>query len=82
MDMCVKEEDVIKVLKEVRELIKENILPRLTELEEHVRMLRRATWPVCQALREKVKYSDPMSFLEILSKEESTWLSREKIIFQ
>ena len=41
-----------KILEDIRELIKDNILPRLTQLEEEVRLLRKYTWPVCQSLAE------------------------------
>ena len=42
-----------KILEDIRELIKDNILPRLTQLEEEVRLLRKYTWPVCQSLSEQ-----------------------------
>lgn len=42
-----------KILQDIRELIKDNILPRLTQLEEEVRLLRKYTWPVCQSLSEQ-----------------------------
>ena len=45
-----------KILQGVRELIKENILPRLTQIEQEVRELRRVCWPVCQSLRETSQY--------------------------
>jgi len=41
-----------EALKQLRTLVRENILPRLTELEEEVRLLRKVTWPVCQRLTE------------------------------
>ena len=45
-------------LKKVRVLLRENILPRLTELEENLRLLRKVAWPVCQRLNEKGPMSD------------------------
>jgi hypothetical protein len=47
-----------KILEDVRYLIKDNILPRLTQLEVEIRELRKVTWPVCQSLRESSQLSD------------------------
>jgi hypothetical protein len=41
-----------QILEDVRRLIRENILPRLTEVEIQVSDLRKETWPVCQAIME------------------------------
>ena len=38
---------------ELGAFIREHLLPRITQLEQEVYHLRRVTWPVCQALREK-----------------------------
>ena len=54
------------VLNSVRELLKDNILPRLTDLEEQVRLLRKVTWPVCQGIREKTQLDDIQSKKEFL----------------
>jgi hypothetical protein len=54
------------VLNSVRALIKENILPRLTDLEEQVRLLRKVTWPVCQGIKEKTQLDDIQSKKEFL----------------
>jgi len=37
--------DVIRLLREI-------ILPRLCDLEQEVQLLRKTTWPICQAMRE------------------------------
>jgi hypothetical protein len=37
---------------EVRTLIRENILPRLDNLDAEMHELRRITWPVCQGQRD------------------------------
>jgi hypothetical protein len=37
-----------KTLEDIRTLIRENILPRITEMECQLADLRRVTWPVCQ----------------------------------
>jgi hypothetical protein len=69
------------VLKEVRDLIRVNILPRLTELEEQVRLLRRVTWPVCQTLRARDHMSETklkQELLEYLDLDEIQWLLNEK----
>ena len=40
------------------EFVKDHLLPRLTDLEEEVRILREVCWPVCQALRERNQLDD------------------------
>jgi len=81
MDLSVKPEDVTRILKDVRELIKDNILVRLTDLEEEVRLLRKVTWPICQGLNEKSQLSDIESkreFLKYLKPEEVEMLLKLK----
>lgn len=41
-----------KTLEDVRTLIRENILPRLDNLDAEMYELRRVTWPVCQGQRD------------------------------
>ena len=53
MDLSVKPEDVTRVLEDVRILLKDNIIPRLHELEYENHVMRRITWPVCQLHFEK-----------------------------
>lgn len=70
-----------KILQNVRELLKDVILPRLTQLEEEVRELRLVTWPVCQSLRETSQLTDIKNkkrFLCMLDSEEVGLLLREK----
>ena len=58
-----------KILEDVRYLIKDNILPRITQLELEIRELRRVTWPVCQSIRESSQLADMENkrrFLEML----------------
>lgn len=38
---------------ELGRFIREHLLPRITQLEQELRHLRRVTWPVCQSLRER-----------------------------
>ena len=58
MDLSVEPGKEREVLKQLRELVKDNILPRITELEIEVKYLREVCWPVCQGLREKSQLSD------------------------
>jgi hypothetical protein len=67
MNLSVKKEDGNKVLQDVRELLRDVVLPRLTNLEEQVRLLRKVTWPVCQGIKEKSQLSDIPSKKEFLS---------------
>lgn len=70
-----------KILQDVRELIRDNLLPRIAQLEEEVRLLRGVTWPVCQSLRECTQLNEmeqKRTFLKILDKEEVQWLIQEK----
>ena len=70
-----------KILQGVRELIKENILPRLTQIEQEVQELRRVCWPVCQSLRETSQLTDienKRRFLSFLDSEEVNMLLLEK----
>jgi hypothetical protein len=46
------EEDSAQILKDIRTLLKDNIIPRLTDLEVEIKALRRVTWPVCQSQLE------------------------------
>ena len=39
-------------VRDVQKLLREIILPRLCDLEQEVQLLRKTTWPVCQAMRE------------------------------
>jgi hypothetical protein len=81
MNLSVQQDDVCKVLQDVRELLRDNIIPRLTNLEEQVRLLRKVTWPVCQGIKEKSQLSDIASkkeFLETLEPEEVMVLLRLK----
>jgi hypothetical protein len=54
------------ILEDIHNLIKENILPRLTQLEEEVRLLRKYTWPVCQSLAETNALGDIQDKSEFL----------------
>ena len=81
MNLSVKKEDNNKVLQDVRELLRDNVLPRLTNLEEQVRLLRKVTWPVCQSIKENSQLSDIPSkkeFLKSLDPEEVALLLRLK----
>ena len=74
-------EDTAKALKDLREMMRDHVLPRLTQLEEEVRVLRIVTWPVCQSLREVSQLSDIKSkkcVLEMLATDEAMELLRMK----
>jgi hypothetical protein len=71
-------EDPTKALRDLRELMKDHVLPRLTQLEEEVRLLREVTWPVCQALREKSQLDDKAQFMKFLPEEEVVKLLKLK----
>lgn len=70
--------DPVKALKDLREMVKDHILPRLSQLEEEVRLLREVTWPVCQALREKSQLDDKTQFMKFLDDEEVVKLLKMK----
>jgi len=70
-----------KTLQSLRELVKDHILPRLTQLEEELRELRLVTWPVCQSLRETSQLTDIKNkkrFLCMLDEDEIQLLLHEK----
>ena len=75
MNLEVDQNNICKILQSVRELLKDNILPRLTDLEEQVRLLRKVTWPVCQGIKEKTQLDDIASKREFLHS-----LDRDEII--
>jgi hypothetical protein len=81
MDMSVEPEDVPKVLQKVRELLKDHLLPRISDLENEVRLLRRATWPICQRIRETNQLDDikfKREFLQDLDPDEVQLLLKLK----
>jgi hypothetical protein len=81
MELAVEPSDTCKILQTVRELLRDNVLPRLTELEEQVRLLRKITWPVCQGIKEATQLDDIQSkkeFLERLDPDEVLLLLRLK----
>ena len=83
MDLSVKAGEELKVLEDIRLLIKDVILPRLDQLECQVRLLREATWPVCQSLKERHTLDDirnKKKFLEhgVENEEEALELLRKK----
>lgn len=70
-----------KILQDVRELMRDIVLPRLSQLEEEVRLLRLVTWPVCQSIRETSQLTDidnKKNFFSILDDDEVRLLLHEK----
>jgi hypothetical protein len=81
MNLEVSDKNVCKVLYDVRLLIHDCLLPRISQLEEELRLLREVTWPVCQSLRETSQLTDienKRKFLMILDPEEIEFLLKEK----
>jgi len=46
--MEITQEDLLLTVRGMRDMIKDHILPRLTEVECQLNDLRKVTWPVCQ----------------------------------
>jgi len=67
MNLTVEPGKEREVLKSVRDLLKDHILPRLTNLEIEVKYLREVCWPVCQGLREQTQLSDMKNKYEFLN---------------
>ena len=67
MDLTVEPGKEREVLKSVRELLKDHILPRLTNLEIEVKYLRKVCWPVCHGLPAQTQFSDMQNKYEFLN---------------
>ena len=82
MDLSVSQEDLAKVVQNLRELLRDHVLPRLSDLEEEVRLLRRITWPVCQSIKEGGNQLSDIKckkeFLSRLQPEEVEFILRQK----
>ena len=81
MNLSVAPEELCEVLKSVRELLRDNIIPRITDLEVQLEKLRFNTWPVCQSLKERSQITDLESkrdFMRGLCPQEVTELILEK----
>ena len=81
MNLEVSNENVCKVLHDVRLLIHDCLIPRISQLEEELRLLREVTWPVCQSLRETSQLTDienKKRFLSTLDSAEIEFLIQEK----
>ncbi len=64
---------ISEIVYQMRLLIKDVLIPRITNLESDLRDLRKATWPICQALKESSQLSDLTTkklFLECLEDQE------------
>jgi len=84
MDLSVDETNVYKVLADLRVLVRDNLLPRITQLEQELCELRWVTWPVCQSLREVSQLNDlktKQRFLSLLDYDVAMRLLHEKAIF-
>ena len=58
MDLQVTPENTAKTLTELREFVKDHLLPRLTDLEAEVHLLRKFTWPACAMAYESSSQMD------------------------
>jgi hypothetical protein len=77
-----------QILEDVRVLIRENILPRITDLEVQLSELRRETWPVTQYVTERHLLDHPdntrqrrQKFLRSIDDNEADYLRRRLKIF-
>ena len=83
MDLKVPEDtkEIAKLLTDVRLLIKTVVLEELARHDEEIKRLRKATWPVCQCIKETSQITDISSkidFLNILDHHEVRELLKEK----
>ena len=87
MDVTVNPNNVIemaKIITQMRLLIRDVLIPRITNLECDLRDLRKITWPVCQALKEHSQLTDVDSkrlFMECLDDNEVKDLLKLKAEF-
>lgn len=51
--MEITHDNMLLTIQNIREMIKDHILPRLTELECQLKDLRKMTWPVCQNVMDE-----------------------------
>lgn len=51
--MEITHDNMLLTIQNIREMIKDHILPRLTELECQLKDLRKVTWPVCQNVMDE-----------------------------
>ena len=68
-------------IESVSDLIREHILPRLNHLDLELVLLRRVTWPICQALSETNqldKMQEKYEFLKYLDPDEIKLLLKMK----
>lgn len=62
-----------KILEDIRTLLKENILPRMDQMEAEITLLRNSTWPYCQAnseMNQLDNIEEKRKFLSVLSEHE------------
>ena len=75
-----------KTIEDIRTLIRENILPRLDNLDAEMHDLREVTWPVCQGQRDTAaggpftNLNSKSYFLKFLHIDEIRRLLRRKAI--
>ena len=69
LDLKVPEDtkEIAKLLTDVRLLIKNVILEELMRHDEEIKKLRKATWPVCQCIKETSQITDISSKIDFLN---------------
>ena len=69
LDLKVPEDtkEIARLLTDVRRLIKDVVLEELTKHDEEIKKLRKATWPVCQCIKENSQITDIPSKIEFLN---------------
>jgi len=69
LDLKVPEDtkEIAKLLTDVRLLIKNVILEELMRHDDEIKKLRKATWPVCQCIKETSQITDISSKIEFLN---------------
>ncbi len=69
LDLKVPEDtkEIAKLLTDVRLLIKTVVLEELMRHNEEIKKLRKATWPVCQCIKETSQITDISSKIEFLN---------------
>ncbi len=62
-----------KILEDIRRLLRENILPRMDQMEAEIALLRNNTWPYCQAnseINQLDNIEEKRKFLYVLTERE------------
>lgn len=82
-DLTVPEDpkEMAKIITDMRNLIKDVLIPELLNQKEEIRNLREITWPVCQSIRECSQLTDienKKKFLQDFDEHEAIHLLKMK----